>query len=104
MQSSHKWSAKRKATITKALKRSWSKGGAHRERVTNQKADADTMRQRALWDRKGTPVADIYIAGELYTILHSHRRTDSYDVKAAGREVCSGGKAKVGLFLGSLLP
>lgn len=106
MQSSNKWSEKRKRTITKALKRSWSDGGAHREATTNQHIDADTARKRALWDRKGNAAATLALTGVQfpYFITYSHRRTDSYDVWNGGSVVCTGGKAKVGLFLGSKLP
>lgn len=62
--------------------------------------DADTVRKRALWDRKGKGVE--FPRG--LQILHSKRRSDSYDVLIDGGCVLSGGRVKVGQYLASLLP
>jgi len=102
MQSSRRLSPARKEAIKRGLRRSW-KDGAHAKRFYQQPADADTMRKRALWDRKGTLAGGFSAGGVEYAIYHSRRRTDAYDVKAGVRVVCSGGRAKVGLFLGALL-
>jgi hypothetical protein len=102
--SNRRLSPQRKASIFRGLKRSWAKGGAHHERFLNRHADADTMRKRALWDRKGAKITEIILAGHLHTIAHAQRRTDSYDVFLGDKIVCSGGRAKVFLFLSSLLP
>lgn len=83
------------------MKRSWSDGGAHRERVRNQVIDADTVRRRELEDRKGVAIG---VFGG-YTVRHSTRRTDAYDVLGStGLILCSGGRVKVGRFLGRMLP
>lgn len=97
------YSEKRKEAIRRGLRRSW-KDGAHHKRFHCQPVDADTIRKRALWDRKGEGIGAVALPTEAYQIRHSTRRTDSYDIYLKGRLVCSGGKAKVGLFLGSLLP
>lgn len=102
--SKRRWSEARKQAVIRGLKRSWAPGGAHYIRFRNRPVDADTMRERALWDRKGR-WASTFEAGPVYLlILHAKRRCDAYDVYCDGRVVCTGGKAKVGLFLGSKLP
>lgn len=103
--SNRRYSAKRIERMRNGLKRSWEPGGAHHKRFREGPADADTMRKRELWDRKGVRCGSFTTGGVTYQIIHSGRRTDSYDVLGIGSEpVCSGGRAKVGLFLGSLLP
>lgn len=104
--SNRRYSAKRIEQMRNGLKRSWAPGGAHHKRFREGPADADTMRKRELWDRKGVRCVSFTSGGGVtYHIDHSCRRTDAYDVRGIGSElVCSGGRAKVGLYLGSLLP
>lgn len=102
LQSRRRLSLARKEAIKRGLRRSW-KDGAHAKRFHQKPADADTMRKRALWDRKGAQAGSFSAGGVEYAIMHSRRRTDAYDVKEGNRVVCSGGRVKVGLFLGALL-
>lgn len=97
------WSAKRKASIRRALKRSWQPGGAHYERFRNRPVDADTVRKRALWDRKGLLAGWFSAGGKHYQIIHSRRRTDAFDVVLHARTVFSGGRHAVGRFIAGLL-
>lgn len=108
MQSHRRLSPRRKAAIVNGLKRSWQPGGTHYEKLKGRPADADTMRRRALEDRKGKPAATLF-QGPVwdrveYNLYHAKRRSDSYDVYVGTKLVCTGGRAKVGLFLGSILP
>jgi hypothetical protein len=67
--------------------------------MKNRPIDADTMRKRALYDRRGLLITSLCD----YSIRHSHRRTDAYDVLHNGKVVCSGGRVAVGRFMASLL-
>ncbi len=91
--------------LSKRSKRGWV---IRHEIMKNGEVDADTIRWRFLSDRKGKPAgALLFMVGEskdAATIIHSKRRHDAYDVLLNGELVCSGGRAKVGIFLGSLLP
>lgn len=80
------------------LLRSWQPGGAHYKRFREGKADADTMRKRTLWDRKGKTFT------LSFTLRHSPRRTDSYDVLEGGRVVFTGGRTTLGRFMAKGLP
>lgn len=93
------YSRKRIERMRKGLIRSWQPGGSHFERFLNRPADADTIRKRTLWDRRGTEITLPPLV-----IRHSLRRTDSYDVLINGKVVCSGGRVLVGEYLGRLLP
>lgn len=87
--------------MRKRAKRAWPKRHAE---MAEREPDPDTVRWRALQDRKGSVAADFCANQETYTIRHSKRRTDAYDVLQAGNVVCSGGRVVVGRFLASLLP
>ena len=99
LQSRPNWSDKRRATVRRALLRSWQPGGAHYERFRKGEPDAPTLRKRALWDRKGQLAATLTVKGRTHKITHSKARIDSYEVNGI-----KGGRAKVGLYLGGLLP
>lgn len=67
--------------IRRGLKRSWSEGGTHRERFKRGELDADTLRRRALFDRKGTHYATIAMNGQTYSVLWSTLgRSDQVDI------------------------
>lgn len=86
--------------------RGWEKRHAE---MQAREVDADTLRYRELQDRKGQPAADLCFAfhNHAFTraafIQHSRRRVDSYDVYMDGKLVCTGGRVKVGLWLGEQL-
>lgn len=82
-------------------KRGWEK----RRAQSAEPPDADTMRWRALQDRKGDICATLKLSnGPSYVITHSRRRTDSYDVELHyGRVVKTGGRVAIGRFLASIL-
>ena len=69
--------------IRRGLKRSWL-DGAHRQRV-GREIDADTIRKRALFDRKGTHFADINFGGGVFRAYWSTRgRSDQVDLFCDG--------------------
>lgn len=86
---------------SKRAKRGWIQ--RHKEMATRP-LDADTVRYRALQDRKGKIAAFMTLKGAAYIIRHSKRRIDSYDAVLNGTVVATGGRSAIGLFLGSLLP
>lgn len=82
-------------------KRGWKKRHAD---MANQEPDADTLRWRALQDRKGELCATFTVLrGDTYTVRHSRRRTDAYDVTGGGCRFTGGGHA-VGRMLADMLP
>jgi hypothetical protein len=89
--------------LSKRAKRGWE---IRHEIMKNGEVDADTLRWRHLNDRKGKRCASLCDPdfNVDVSIHHSKRRSDSYDVFKGSDLVCSGGRAKVGLYLGSLLP
>lgn len=93
--------AKLSDKMRKRAKRAWPKRHAE---MAEREPDHDTLRWRALQDRKGKVAGDFCAGQTTYTVFHSTRRTDSYDVKEGGRVVKSGGRVVIGRFLGSLLP
>lgn len=67
--------------IIRGLKRSWQPGGAHRLRQQAREPDADDLRRRALYDRRGTEYATIVMDGNRFVLLWSAAgRTDQVDV------------------------
>lgn len=103
MQSKPRYSKAHIERMRNGLLRSWQPGGTHYEKMKGRPADADTVRKRALYDRKGTVAATLQVNGQTFTIRHSRNRTDQYDVEGYNSIAC-GGRVKVGLYLGSLLP
>jgi hypothetical protein len=77
-------------SIRRGLRRSWT-DGTHRQRQQQREPDADTMRNRALWDRKGSRFADITLPdGQLFRAYWSTcGRTDQVDVFHDGRKVAT---------------
>lgn len=70
--------------IRRGLKRSWV-DGTHRQRVQHQDIDADTLRRRALDDRRGRHYATITINGLSYPVVWSCRgRSDQVDIFCDG--------------------
>ncbi len=80
------------ARIRAGLIRSWQPGGSHRTRQQATNADADTVRSRALFDRKGKFIGS-------FDIYHSTNRVDQFDVYAGGKKVFTGGARMLGDFL-----
>ncbi len=66
--------------ISDALRRSW-QSGAHHARFHSGEPDADTLRKRALSDRRGSHYATVQMQGCTFTLLWStNGRTDQIDV------------------------
>ena len=74
--------------IKRGLKRSW-ESGVHRARQQSGGADADTMRKRAIYDRRGT----LIISGQIKTEVgdkplsvqwSTHGRSDQIDILIDG--------------------
>jgi hypothetical protein len=81
-------SPKAKERIRKGLLRSWQPGGTHRTKQESRPIDADTLRSRALDDRRGKQLCLLNTRpyGETYTFLWSTTgRTDQVDVFQNGR-------------------
>ena len=70
--------------IRRGLKRSWL-DGSHRQRQQAGNIDADTLRSRALYDRKCT----LIVSG--VAIYHSTHRSDQLDVYVDGVLAVIGG-------------
>lgn len=78
--------------IRNGLIRSW-KDGTHRKLVQEQEIDADTLRKRALYDRKGK----LLLGG--IDIHYSTNRSDQFDVYVRGELVCTGGPRVIAEFI-----
>lgn len=76
--------------IKRGLRRSW-KDGTHRQMQKAREPDAEGLRKRALWDRKGAHFSDIRMAdGRLFCVHWSTLgRTDQVDVFFEGAKVCT---------------
>lgn len=72
--------------IKRGLRRSWESGGPHDLRFRHHEVDADTLRSRTRYDRKGTFYADIRTAaGEFKVLWSTAGRTDQLDVFHRGK-------------------
>ena len=71
--------------IRNGLLRSWQPGGTHRSTQQATVIDADTLRSRALYDRKGK----LIVSG--VSIHHSTARSDQLDVYVDGVLAITGG-------------
>jgi hypothetical protein len=84
----HRLTPKGRANIKRGLARSWAEGGTHREKqkARGQNADADTVRARALDDRRGSEYATITMrGGKRFVLLWSVKgRRDQLDIFHAG--------------------
>lgn len=78
--------------IRRGLKRSWV-DGTHRQRQQAGNIDADTIRSRAMYDRKGT----LIVSG--VAIHHSTHRSDQLDVYVDGVLAITGGPRVVAQWL-----
>lgn len=76
------------------------------KRVARGCKKATTPEERAwlaLHERKGKVAATLHVGPTPTQILHSTKRTDSYEVLTP-RGYVRGGRGKIGLYLGSLMP
>lgn len=103
-QSRNNYSPKRIASIKRGLRRSWQPGGSHYKRFRARPVDEDTMRKRHEEERKGATCAGLTIMGSIYTVRHSMRRTDSYDILSDGQLVFTGGAVRVSEWIAGKLP
>ena len=70
--------------IRNGLLRSWQPGGTHRSMQQDTIIDSDTVRARALFDRKGKHVGT-------FDIYHSTNRSDQLDLFVNGKLEVTGG-------------
>jgi hypothetical protein len=80
-----------RARVLAGLRRSWKPGGAHDLRFHRQQADADTLRSRALYDRRGT------------VVLAGHCNTQAGAVPIAVRYSTAGRSDQLDVFLDNRL-
>lgn len=80
----------------KRAKRGWV---GRRKDMADRAPDADTLRWRALQDRKGQ-----FATLPLIKVRHGLRRIDSYDLFVSGKLVASGGRVALGQAFAKLLP
>ena len=74
--------------ILRGLARSWQPGGAHDLRFHHAPVDADTLRKRALHDRKGSHYATISTNGFVFELFWSASgRVDQVDVFIGGKHM-----------------
>lgn len=78
--------------IRAGLIRSWQPGGSHRTRQQATEVDADTVRSRALWDRKGKLIGT-------FDIYYSTNRVDQFDIFIKSQMVYTGGARKIAEFI-----
>lgn len=84
-------SPKARERIRKGLLRSWQPGGTHRTKQMSRPIDADTLRSRALDDRRGRHLCAVYppsgnlLPGPFVMIWSTTGRTDQVDVFQNGR-------------------
>jgi hypothetical protein len=80
--------------IRRGLKHSW-ENGTHRRKQQARLVDADTLRDREAYDRKGKFVGS-------FDIYHSTNRRDQFDVFMGGRLVLTGGPRVIAEWVKSL--
>jgi len=86
--------------IRRGLKRSWQPGGTHYAHFKRKEIDADTMRKRAQWDRKGALACTVTMSsGAAFEVRYSTSHALRLDIFHAGRKVAT---CREGLALGAI--
>jgi len=72
-----------------ALKRSWA-SGSHRKKQQTKELDAETVRARHLWDRKGNYFCSISLNQSIFNVCYSRLgRSDQFDIEYDGQMIAT---------------
>ena len=71
------------------LLRSWQPGGSHDLRFRHKPVDADTLRKREQFDRKGSHAFRVVIGGREFEVYHSTAHAQRYDIFRAGYKLAT---------------